>query len=351
MTPKVADAVAEWVKRAFRPKRRLHVTWFGGEPLLAKRVIKRLTESLADVCREWRAGYTADLITNGYYLDQDVIDNIEDWGLWSVHVTLGGDREHHDALRRQRRGGGSFDRIVENIERFCEASHQCYLVVRVNLTDDNYASVFELLKQFGPSVRRRAKIYFLWVWPNEASGCLDLAADGRTRDSYRRLDALYQAANDCGWLTCDPAIQFFDRHCEADSPNHFSIDPFGNLYLCTHSYDAAEAVGSVFQAGTGLNDNQVDSYDSWYAANPFGDLECRACRLLPVCWGGCRKARVLGGRACLDEREAVELFAEAIVRDHLRGPERSHTNDAAPPDQACAQGDVKVIKAKYIRTL
>jgi uncharacterized protein len=350
MTPKVADAVAEWVKRAFRPKRRLHVTWSGGEPLLAKRVIKRLTESLADVCREWRAGYTAALMTNGYYLDQGVIDNIEDWGLRGVQVTLDGDREHHDALRRQRRGGGSFDRIAENIERLCRASHQCYVTLRVNCTDANYASVFELLKRFGPSVRRRARLFFRWVWPNEVSGCLDLAADGRTRDSYRRLDALYQAANDSGWLTCNPTIPSGDGYCEVDSPNYFSIDPFGNLYLCTHTFDA-EAVGSVFQAGNGLNDNQVDSYDSWYAANPFGDLECRACRLLPVCWGGCRKARVLGGRACIEEREAVELFAEAIVSGHLRGLERSHTNDAPPRDQGCAQGDVRVIKAKYIRTL
>jgi len=329
----------------------VRVTWFGGEPLLAKRVIQRLTESLADVCRKWRAGYSADLITNGYFLDQEVIDNIEYWALRSVHVTLGGDREHHDALRRQRRGRGSFDRIVENIERFSAASHHCSLVIRVNLTDDNYAGIFELLKQFGPSVRRRSLIYFLWVWPNEASGCVEFAAEGRTTDSYRRLDALYQAANDSGWHTGNPALQFFDRHCAADSPNHFSIDPFGNLYVCTHTYDAAEAVGSVFRTGTGLNENQVDSYDSWYAANPFGDLECRACKLLPTCWGGCRKARVMGRRGCLDEREAVELFAESIVRDYLRGLEGSHKNGARLPDQARANGGVKVIKAKYARTL
>jgi uncharacterized protein len=351
MTQEVADAVVQWVKRAFRPKRCLHVSWLGGEPLMAKRVIQSLTESLSDVCRGWKGGYMADLITNGFYLDQDLIDHIEAWGLRSVHVTFGGDREHHDEERRQRRGGGSFDRILKNVERFCAASHQCPLVIRVNLTDANYTSVFELLKRFGPSVRARARIYFLWVWPNEASGCVDLAPQGRTIDSYRRLDALYQAANDSGWLTCNPALQFFDRHCEADSPNHFSIDPLGNLFQCTHTYDAADAIGSVFQPGTGLNDDQMDSYDSWYAANPFDDPECRACRLFPACWGGCRKARVLGGRGCLAEREAVEVFAEAIVRDHLRGLVCLSTNVAASPDLGRARGEVEVIKAKYIRGL
>jgi hypothetical protein len=205
MTPKVADAIAEWVKRAFRPKRWLNVTWFGGEPLLAKGVITRLTKSLADVCREWRGGYTADLISNGYYLDQ-IIDNIENWGLRSVQVTLDGDREPHDALRRRRQGGGTFDRVAENIERFCRASHHCGFTLRVNCTDDNYASAFGLLKRFGPSVRRKAKIYFRWVLPYQASGYLDLATDGRSRDSYRRLEALYQAANDSGWLTCIPSV-------------------------------------------------------------------------------------------------------------------------------------------------
>jgi uncharacterized protein len=350
MTEKVADAIAEWVKRAFPPRRHLHVIWSGGEPLLAKRVIQRLTESLADVCRKWRAGYTAALMTNGYYLDQEVIDHIEAWGLRSVQVTLDGDRDHHDALRRPRRGGGSFDRIAKNLERFCAVSNQCDLVVRVNLTDGNYASVFELLKQFGPKVRGKARLFFAWVWPNEVSGSLDLALQGRKADSFRQLDDLYRAANDCGWLTCNPAPPYVDGYCEVDSSNYFSIDPLGNLSLCNHAC-AAEAVGSVFQPGTGLNENQGDFYESWYAANPFGDQECRACRLLPACWGGCRKVRVSGGRGCIQERDAVELFAEAIVRDHLRVLDGSQTAARLPVGQAPAPDGVKIIKAKYTRSL
>jgi uncharacterized protein len=350
MKAKVADAIAEWIRRAFRPKRHLHVVWSGGEPLLAKRTIQRLTQSLADICRKWKAGYTAALMTNGYHLDREVIDQIEYWGLQSVQVTLDGDREHHDALRRPRRGGGSFDRIAENIERFCAASLQCHLVVRVNLTDGNYASAFELLEQFGPGVRGKARLMFAWVWPSAASGFLDLAPQGRKTDSFRRLDALYQAAIDCGWLTCNPGPPYVDGYCEVDSSHYFSIDPVGNLSLCNHAC-AAEAVGSVFQPGTGLNDDQVDFYDSWRSANPFGDLECRACRLLPVCWGGCRKARVSGGRPCIHERDAIELLAEVTVRDHLRSLARTDAHGGSSPPQADTPGGVQVLKAKYPRTL
>jgi hypothetical protein len=53
----------------------------------------------------------------------------------------------------------------------------------------------------------------------------------------------------------------------------------------------------------------------------------------------------------LAEREAVEVFAEAIVRDHLRGLVCLSTNVAASPDLGRARGEVEVIKAKYIRGL
>jgi hypothetical protein len=58
----------------------------------------------------------------------------------------------------------------------------------------------------------------------------------------------------------------------------------------------------------------------------------------------------MGERACFDEREAVELLAERIVKDHLRGPARTRTKGVAPPDQGFAQGNVKVIRTKDIRS-
>ena len=288
MTIEVTDAIVAWVMRSFPKKRRLQVSWFGGEPLLAKGVISRLSDSLISVCRKWNAEYIAYMTTNGYYLDQEVIDNIPSWALRSVQVTLDGDRDHHDSLRRQRQGGGSFDCIAENIERFCEVPHECNLTIRVNCTDDNYSSTFKLLERFGSNVRRRARIFFRWVWPSEAAGYLDLAPIGRNIDPYRRLHALYRAANVSGWLTSNAATDFSDGYCEVDYPDHFNIDPFGNLYLCSHKFDAAEAVGSVFQAGFGLNEDKIDYYAKWYTTDPFSDIECCKCRLLPICWGGCR---------------------------------------------------------------
>jgi len=350
MTKEVAEAIDQWIRRAFTPKRHFYVSWYGGEPLLAKPLIGQLSGLLLDVCRQWRAGYVASMTTNGYYLDREVIDNIENWGLRSIQISLDGDREYHDELRKRRGGGGSFDRIVENIERFCEASPRCELTLRINCTDDNYESVFNLLKRFGENVRRKAKVYFCWVWPNKVSGELNLAAKGLASDSYKRIEALYRVANLSGWVTTNPATRSTDGYCEVDTPNHFHIDPFGNLYLCSYTFDPSEAVGSVFQEGTGLNDNMLDYYESWKAVNPFNDSECVSCILLPACWGGCRKERVQGRRgACLGERDEVELFAESIVRDYIL--ECSRYDDAPETIEAHDPGNVIVIRQRYERML
>ena len=44
------------------------MTWFGGEPLLAKEVIYRLSEAFIARTHDAGIAYTANIITNGYLL-------------------------------------------------------------------------------------------------------------------------------------------------------------------------------------------------------------------------------------------------------------------------------------------
>lgn len=53
---------------------RMKVTWFGGEPLLAPEIVESLSQRLIALADERGIEYDAGIITNGYLLDQDIVD-------------------------------------------------------------------------------------------------------------------------------------------------------------------------------------------------------------------------------------------------------------------------------------
>jgi len=57
----------------------------------------------------------------------------------------------------------------------------------------------------------------------------------------------------------------------------------GELYKCTETVgDPNEVVGNLADWPRG-----DDRMHKWLAYDPFADAECRACKSLPVCMGGC----------------------------------------------------------------
>lgn len=107
-------------------------------------------------------------------------------------------------------------------------------------------------------------------------------------------------------------------YCEVDFLDHFTISPDGGVYLCTHTFDPAEAVGSLRPGSQPLLPDSAAVYAKWYALGPFEDQECVNCQLLPVCFGGCRKSRLQGFRECIEEKASLDLFVRSIVEDRIQ---------------------------------
>lgn len=317
MNREVEDILLKWIQNNFRYKRKIDVAWFGGEPLLAKKIIIRLTNNIRNFCNNINATYSASLTTNGYYLDRRFIDLIDDLSIKRVQITLDGDQSDHDALRRRRNGAGSFERIFNNIIAFCESSTKCDLSLRVNCCDDNYDGIKQLLKLFPQSVIARAQIYFRWVYPDEANGYHEFSCQARGKEPFSGLAKLYSAAQALGWRTSNPSLESRSAYCEVDYLDHYAIGPDGNVFLCSHTFKESEAVGSL-QNGyqpTGLS--ALSKYVRWYSVTPFEDAECINCQLLPICKGGCRRSRVTGQKKCIEEKDNIDYFIKNVVGESL----------------------------------
>jgi len=87
-----------------------------------------------------------------------------------------------------------------------------------------------------------------------------------------------------GWkISIPPMIR--SVFCSAYTVNSFTIDPYLNLYKCWDLIGLDDyKVGFINEEGKPVfNENNL----IWLSLDPFEIEECRNCKLLPLCMGGC----------------------------------------------------------------
>jgi uncharacterized protein len=317
MSLSTQDNLLEWVKKHFSGKREVHVAWFGGEPLLAKDTIINLTSRFQQFCKEIGAKYTASVTTNGFFLDRSFQERLPLLDIKHVQVTFDGDKPEHDSLRIQRNGQGSFDQIFANVLSFCDSKRDAKLTIRVNCGDNSYAGIPHLLEKFPKTVLENTTIFFRWIWANKACDYKEFSIKERGHKPFLGLAKLYEIAGNLGWKTRNPHNDITDCYCEVDYLDHFDIGPEGNVFLCTHTFAENEALGSLTDNSLLPTPKAVQKYTKWYGANPWSDPACISCKLLPVCWGGCRQSRVSGNRACIEEKSSIDQYVMDTIKTQL----------------------------------
>ena len=75
-------------------------------------------------------------------------------------------------------------------------------------------------------------------------------------------------------------------YCTADRISGMVISSNGAIFKCWNfiTADEKEAVGHLM--GKGKNHYQFN-FQKWMAHNVFENPECRNCKILPICMGGC----------------------------------------------------------------
>ena len=117
MTKETQDDVAALTERMMKASaaKNLHVTWFGGEPLLMPDVIEALSGRLVALAEERATEYNASIITNGFLFTQEIADMLGRCKVTYAQITLDGIGPEHDKTRRLAGGGPTYDSIVENL--------------------------------------------------------------------------------------------------------------------------------------------------------------------------------------------------------------------------------------------
>ena len=289
MSEAVQNAIIKLVnKKIDEGVRTVEVTWYGGEPLLFFDIIERMTVEIHAICAESKVKCKIGMISNGYLLNESIIDFLEKYDI-AYQVTLDGLQSNHDRRRYLKGGQGTYQKIVENIELFSGRKVNVY--VRMNVDKENqsdYEKLSRLIDGFGnprmilyPSVteninerkKDRIKNYM------SSSSYDDFIAKTRKSGVFKFASTELPISNDVGSVPNDRC--FF---CAAELDNSCVIDEKGNVYKCWDEVGKEECCFNILYPYK-INYNHVEKY---MGDHVFDDPKCSKCVFLPLCFGGCK---------------------------------------------------------------
>lgn len=136
----------EEIKKAFReiaedfnPKE-IMVAITGGEPLLRKDLFE-VMEYAHSLGFEW------GMVTNGYLIDQQIIDKMKKSGMCSIDVSIDGMGEMHDRLRNVK---GAYDKALNAVRLLTKNDFLKVLRITTTINKKNIHQLDEMYKEFLP---------------------------------------------------------------------------------------------------------------------------------------------------------------------------------------------------------
>lgn len=291
MNDEVIRNVAKMVKsRIDSGIKEFNVTWYGGEPLLCLDVIEKLSKKFITLCEENEINYSAYIITNGTLYTPEVAEKLKNLKVTGAQITIDGDRAAHDKRRPYRGGGGSFDKIIKN---FKDSAGILPIGLRVNVDIDNVDHTLDFFESLRSDKEleehfksNRIRVHYGYVRKLSSScGCSDeecLLPGEFWQNELKLHQHLYKKGHGFNHY---PDIM---SGCVATTIHGYVVGPHGELYKCwNHVGEPERIVGNVAET------IQLDSLYVSYLSESFEkDEECKKCKYLPICMGGCVDIRV-----------------------------------------------------------
>ncbi len=280
MDEEIENSIVKFIER-HDTVNTLYVTWYGGEPLLNFKKIRTLTAKL----RPLKQKYFASIVTNGYLLTQDKIDEFIDLGIRYIHITLDGPKEIHDSRRPHISKGNSFDVIYNNILKLKPylKDEKMKLTVRVNVDKTNQDYYHKIYQKIRKDFEGIAVSIYSGIVKKTYGSCSSV--DDILLDSKEQSIFNITQYKKFGITNSDFFPIKSNGECIARQIYGYLIDPLGDIYKCwTDTGKKTERVGNVSNDKL-INTTKLTRYLT--GADVFDKEECQECLFLPVCGGGC----------------------------------------------------------------
>ncbi|MCR0315834.1 SPASM domain-containing protein [[Clostridium] innocuum] len=302
MSKEVQDKLIDYVKQNISGKRFVRINWFGGEPTIAFDVIERISRELIEICEANNVDYGASIITNGYLLNEDIIKKMVDCKIKTMQITLDGNKEMHDTRRVLKNGQGTFDCILNNVIKFAGKGPLIHL--RVNSDKSNphaYKDVINILKE--NNISDKVIVNLGKVYSDDTNNYSNDKCFSNS-EFYQELFNFKKSEKSEEILL--PNLK--RNECASVNENSFVLDADGKLYKCWNEVGLDEyAFGNILD-GVVLKGLAL----RYLNYNVFDNEQCRKCKFVPICKGGCNSIKK-EHLDCCQEKYILEKLLNHIV--------------------------------------
>ena len=290
MSEETQAALVKFVENRIERARNFSVTWYGGEPLLAKEIIWSLSEKFLALCEKSSINYDAFIITNASLLDDSDVELFKKYKINGAQITIDGVKEIHDSRRRSITGESTFDKLIDSVNLLLNENLSA--IIRVNIDKENIDRVEELLDVLAERIYKREELKIDFGQVSAYTDiCKSIESDCYNNAQFADVmlplyEKVLARGFDMNKMVVYPAPRV--NFCCADYVNSFVIDNHGELYRCWHH------VGNIKKSSGNVSDGDnltlEKNYLPWIQWNPIRHPKCRECICLPLCIGGCPDA-------------------------------------------------------------
>ena len=253
MKQETIQGIKSLLDKRCKDLRYLNISWFGGEPLIAKDIILEISQYVKSLVFKYpKLRYEGDMTTNGYLLDFKTVSGLVNVGVRNYQISLDGPREIHDKSRIRADGSSTFDRIWSNLLAIRDSSLPLSIMLRIHFTVDTVNLLDPLIedirREFLPD--SRFSFFFKAIerlgGSNDAS--IELFSHIEEEEALKSLNAKLFGKN----LASPQNISVEDDYvCYASRPNSLIIRSNGDVGKCTVAlYDERNKIATLQPDGT-----------------------------------------------------------------------------------------------------
>jgi radical SAM protein with 4Fe4S-binding SPASM domain len=273
MQKNIALDVSKYVMKNCNGK--IHLSWFGGEPLMNLEAIDVITNE----CLKKNRSFYSSMISNGFLVDDDIVNKmVNNWNLRWIQITIDGTEEVYNKTKNYldvSSGISPYNKVIDNIKMMTNKG--IYVLVSLRVNKCNGESLLELLQNLFLVFRGNKYLSVMCAAIHEKKQGEYMPRTQEEEQYVRHYqELLMRRAFEMGLYRPTLPKSIRVHHCNSDSGKELIILPNGKVGWCNNYMDDGY-IGSIYSDS--LDENVIKKFEKRYEEEP----QCFYCAIYPQC--------------------------------------------------------------------
>ncbi|MDD4036198.1 MAG: radical SAM protein [Bacilli bacterium] len=293
----------------------LHISWFGGEPLLELKKMITINTNLHSICNIKGRNLKSSVVTNGYLLTLRNFLKMYDAGINEIQVTLDENSIIHNKYRTHITDGATFNTIIDNLRAISKCNRNDFHIrIRCNYFNKSIDKIDECVeiykKYFQNDNRFSFTIKPIVNYDSNDPKELITTYIG-TVGSVTNFILKYPELN----TEFSGVLMPKRKWCSFYGSNTVVINNIGNIYSCDSTINNDDyLIGYIDESGSIIYNDKYNEllYDEIF--------RCLKCNRYPICVGSCPRIYYkVKNKACYCTETEIINFLSALYKIETNG--------------------------------